>query len=600
MARRKAVEEDTPTSFTGRINIAQFDEAAAQVVEDRQVTTEEIHEILRKSIDKAVRDTLYPNSKTGSAKDMHSETDIDFGTGEITFYQCQDVMKDEDITDDLYQISVEDAQAHDPSLKEGDVYKEKIDLTKLDYSFVIRAIQYFMNGLRAASKQALVKLYSNRIGQIITGTVETNEGRYTTLSFNKVNATLIPQQSIPGEEFAPGERVKVLLKDIGNTDNTNSKAPQLIISRTDPKFLVRLFEQEIPDIADGSVQIKGCVREPGIRAKVSVWSDNPNVDPTGACIGSDGQRIKDICAQIHNEKIDVIKYYANRYLYVAEALKPATVVGVEFLEDQPVEENKMPKAIAVVKNEESKIAIGKKGVNVRLASRLTGYSIDIKELDAAMAEHITYENIDKIRRDEALKNLSDELANAPEDEETVLPDEETVTPDTNEAEAPAVQNTEAPVAEETPVSEAKPNEEPVKEEEKPAAAEAPVNEAKTEEKPVTEAKPIEPKKEEEPVEHIEIKNKARISLDKLEAEIEAEKKKKSVSSSYPHFKKNNNKKDEDKDEDEKKSNVQNAMPIYTEEEIKEMDEEDSEQQNNDNADDEDYSEYDSDSYYEDK
>ncbi len=584
---RKSVDVEEP-KFTGRINLPAFEDAAKLVGEDRQVSVEEIHEILKQAIDKAARDTLYPNQKTNNAKDMHSETDIDPKTGEIFFYECKDVMNDDDIVDDLYQISVEDAQAVDPSLKAGDVYKNRIDLTKLDYSFFTRTQQNFMQLLREASKKALIDLYSNRVGQIIVGTVERNEGRYMTLQFGKIHATLYPMNAIPGEKFTIGDQVKVLLKSIGNPEDHSAKgATTLNISRTDPLFLQRLFEEEIPDVADGSVVIKGIVREPGNRAKVAVYSENPDVDPTGACIGSDGSRIKDICAQIGNEKIDVIRYQDNKYLYIAEALKPATVVGV-LLKDDEAEEGKAPKAVAVVKNEESKIAIGKKGVNVRLASKITGYSIDIKELDAALAEHIPYQNVDDIRRKAALESLDEEIAAAKE-EDVMHTDDEAILEGALHKEEQNTISAEPAVSEEKKAEEEKPAEE-VKPAEVPSEEkkEEPVEEKKPEE-------PVKPAKKEEEIKHVEITGKAKISLDQLEAEIEEEKKNKnSQGSSYRRFKKE--KKDDKKEE---KKVIQNAMPIYTEEELKDMNEEQAEDTSASQNDD-DYEEYDDDTYYEDK
>ncbi|MCI2069214.1 MAG: transcription termination factor NusA [Bacilli bacterium] len=612
MARRS--NDDDDYKFEGKFDVKKFDAAAEEIEEAHQIPKEQVHELLRQAIDKAARDTLYPNPKTTNAKDMHSETILDEATGEISFFECKDVV--EVVEDDLYQIELDDAKDEQhPDIKIGDVWKHQIPFSEMDYSFFTRAIQNFMQKIKEATKQALVDKYSERIGQIITGTVEKVEGGFTTLVINKIPTTLTPQNSIPGEHFAPGDTVKVLLKGIGTTEETGDRATSLLVTRVDDNFLKRLFEQEIPDIADGSVVINGIVREPGNRAKVAVSSPSPDVDPTGACIGSDGSRIKDICAQLANEKIDVIRYQDNPYLYIAEALKPATVVGV-VMKDEPIEDGKAPKAVAIVKNAESKIAIGKKGVNVRLASRLTGYSIDIKEQDAAMAEHVSYLNIDDIRRKLALERLDQEEGQvAPEQEEEAIgeenPTEETAS---QEEVAPTAAEEAKPVAEETV--------KPV--EEKPVETVAPVVEEKKEEAvvapsapvvaptpvvapsapvvaPLEAAKPVvEAKKEEKPVEHVEIRTRAKISLDKLEAEIEAEKKNKNKTAApYRRFH-NDKDKSKDKDKDEQKKNLTaNAMPIYTEEELKEMEsEEQQDNQGNQNAENgDDYSEYDNDQYY---
>ena len=604
----KRTNDDDDYKFEGKFDVKKFDAAAAEIEEAHQIPKEQVHELLRQAIDKAARDTLYPNPKTTNAKDMHSETVLNEDTGEISFFECKDVV--EVVEDDLYQIELEDAQDEKhPDIKVGDVWKDQIPFSKMDYSFFTRAIQNFMQKIKEATKQALVDKYSERIGQIITGTVEKVEGGFTTLVVNRIPTTLTPQNSIPGEHFAPGDTVKVLLKGIGTTEETGDRATSLLITRVDDNFLKRLFEQEIPDIADGSVVINGIVREPGNRAKVAVSSPSPDVDPTGACIGSDGSRIKDICAQLANEKIDVIRYQDNPYLYIAEALKPATVVGV-VMKDDPIEDGKAPKAVAIVKNAESKIAIGKKGVNVRLASRLTGYSIDIKEQDAAMAEHVSYLNIDDIRRKLALERLDQEETQVePEQEEEIAgeeniqeetPAQEETASETAKVEAQPVQQEAAKPVEEKPIEATAPVEE--KKEETvapavvtavaPAVAPTPAEVAK----PVVEAK----KEEEKPVEHVEIKTRAKISLDRLEAEIEAEKKNKNKTAApYRRFH-NDKDKSKDKDKDEQKKNIAaNAMPIYTEEELKEMEsEEQQDNQGNQNAENnEDYSEYDNDQYY---
>lgn len=557
MGRRK----DSDETFTGKFNVKKFKEAVKDMAEKNQLTDEQINSILVAAIDKAARDTLYPNQKTTNSKDMHSETIIDTKSGEISFYECKDVLEDDDIEDDLYQISVEDAKEDYPNIKVGDVWKHKVDLASLDFAFFTRTIQNFHQKVREATKEAMVQHYSSYINQIINCVVERTNTYVTTVSIGNIIATLNNQNSIPDEKFIPGSTIKVLVKGIGENRDSSDKTPSLIISRTDPTFLRRLFELYIPDITDKYVEIKDIVRDPGNRAKVSVFASNPDIDPTGACIGSDGSRIKEICSEIANEKIDVIKWYANPYLYIAEALKPANVVGVAFSSEAP-EEGKFPKATAIVKNNESKVAIGKKGVNVRLASKLTGYSIDVKELDDAMAQHISYTNIDDIRRKNALDTIDLENKNIPdldEEEEELLVDSEA------EEIVPEVEKADE-----------------IKEEVKQEPKQEKLEEVKQEVKPV----------EEEKVEHVEITSKAKVSLDKLEAEIEAEKKKKQ--SPAPSYKKA---KKEEKEEKKVITPAVNAMPIYTEEEIQAMEEE--EEQDNYQDEDE-YSEYDDDEYYDDE
>ncbi len=562
---RKLKDADSP--FTGTLNIKHFDEALDLIQENRQISKEEARDIVIQSIDKAVRDTLNPRKIEGM-EDLHTETVIDDKNGEIVCYTCKDVLNEDDIQDDLVQISVEDAKEIDPSMEVGSVLKEKVDLREIDYQFFRKAIQNIQQRLSEASKLALLNQYKDRVGQIITGVVEKVDRGYTNLTIGNVSASLSPRDSIRGEVFSTGDTVKVYLAGVGAGEGKD-KSTQLMISRSSDKFLEKLFENEIPDVADGTVKIKTIAREAGSRSKVAVYSDSENVDPTGACIGNDGKRIKDICNQIHNEKIDVVKYIPNIYLYIAESLKPATVVGVVLNEE-------LLKAVAVVKNGESKVAIGKAGVNVRLASRLVGYSINIKELDDAMGEHISYLNIDDIKRKEALSLLDAA--------------EENYVDDTDEDEeiSPIVEDSVTEEVEEVnkPVEEVVVPQEEVKEEVK--------EEAKVEEVKVEEPKSI------NEVEHVEIKSKAKVSLADLEKQIEEEKKRQNSQPSFPSYKKKFNKDEKTEKDDKKKEKkvVQNpnAMPIYTQEELAEIEAE----ENNDNVSTEDYEDYDSDDYYEDK
>ena len=578
MGRRKKDEDRT---FDGKFDVKKFEEALKDIQEKNQISSEDTRELLRLSIDKAARDTLESNPE--NASQMHTETVINEDTGEICFYECKDVV--EEVVDDFFQIELEDAQDIDPKYKIGDVVKFKQDIASFDFSFFARTIQNFMQKVKEATKKALIDIYSTRVGEIITGVVDKTESGFTTLMINNVQATLTPKNTIPGENFLPGDQVKVLLQSIGVNETSQNKNAQLLISRTDNQFLAKLFESEIPDIADGTVEIKGIAREPGNRSKVAVDSNSPEVDPTGACIGSDGSRIKDIVAQLFNEKIDVIRYQENPYLYIAEALKPATVDGVVFL-DEEVAEHKAPKAIAIVKNEESKIAIGRRGVNVRLASRLTGYSIDIKEQDEAMKSHISYTRIDDIKRKEALARLDkaendeniDEEFNENALEEAVVnseidfePEAETVVTDDISLE-PEEEDIEL-----TPDT--------AEQAEKDAAAKAAAIKAE------------ELKKAEE--EHVEITSKAKVSLSALEAQIERDKKKKNIESSNPYPRKRKN--FDDKKKKVINLDIENAMPIYTKEELKDMEAEEDITDNSPKYDDDDeFEEYDSDEYYDDK
>lgn len=537
---RKKKEVNKP--FDGGFDVKAMVEALSTIEDERSISQEETLEILRQSFEKGYKDFVDPNN----ADDLLAEATLDLKGGKIHFFDIKNVV--EDVQDDLVEIELDEAREIDPNIQIGDQLKTEVDITTLgDPSLLIRKVaNTFKQKMIEANKKALLEKFNSQIGHLISGEVEKVEKGYTVLNFGKTTAVLSAKNSIPGETFKLGENVKVYLESVGE----KSKNPQLMITRANNEFLVKLFEEEVHDVYDGTVIIKKVSREPGTRAKVAVYSNNPNVDPTGACIGPDGNRIRNICAQLSGEKIDVIKYIENPALFIVEALKPASVIGIRLPNDGS------NTATAVVKNQESKVAIGKKGVNVRLASRLVGLSIDVKELDEAMSSKISYRTIEDIKREEALKRLSSAEAS---DDDIVI----------------------EPVEEHKPVVDFIPVETPVDEtstqvEETVAAETEPVKE-----------QPVEPK--------IAIKSKAKISLAELEAQIENEKKK-GKEAPRKKFNKKNDKSEEGQVVSTKKIEpAVPTMPIYTEEELRALDEE--EDEDVDSYDE--YDDYDDDDYYED-
>lgn len=536
---RKKKEVNKP--FDGGFDVKAMVEALSTIEDERSISQEETLEILRQSFEKGYKDFVDPNN----ADDLLAEATLDLKGGKIHFFDIKNVV--EDVQDDLVEIELDEAREIDPNIQIGDQLKTEVDITTLgDPSLLIRKVaNTFKQKMIEANKKALLEKFNSQIGHLISGEVEKVEKGYTVLNFGKTTAVLSAKNSIPGETFKLGENVKVYLESVGE----KSKNPQLMITRANNEFLVKLFEEEVHDVYDGTVIIKKVSREPGTRAKVAVYSNNPNVDPTGACIGPDGNRIRNICAQLSGEKIDVIKYIENPALFIVEALKSASVIGIRLPNDGS------NTATAVVKNQESKVAIGKKGVNVRLASRLVGLSIDVKELDEAMSSKISYRTIEDIKREEALKRLSSAEAS---DDDIVI----------------------EPVEEHKPVVDFIPVETPVDEtstqvEETVAAETEPVKE-----------QPVEPK--------IAIKSKAKISLAELEAQIENEKKK-GKEAPRKKFNKKNDKSEEGQVVSTKKIEpAVPTMPIYTEEELRALDEEEDEDVDS-------YDEYDDydDDYYED-
>ena len=221
--------------------------------------------------------------------------------------------------------------------------------------------------IREAERDRKFEEYANREGDIVTGIVQQNDHRYALLDLGKVEALMPQSEQVPFERAQPGQRVKAYIVEVRRSD----KGPQIVVSRTHPGLVKRLFELEVPEIADGVVEIKACSREPGHRTKIAVYSNDSNVDPVGACVGARGGRVRMVVNELNQEKIDIIPFSADLPDFIAKALSPAKVTEVRLSEDGT-------QADVIVPDFQLSLAIGKEGQNARLAARLTGVRIDIK------------------------------------------------------------------------------------------------------------------------------------------------------------------------------------------------------------------------------
>jgi N utilization substance protein A len=221
--------------------------------------------------------------------------------------------------------------------------------------------------IREAERERKFEEYANREGDIVTGIIQQSDSRYTLLDLGKVEALLPQAEQVPYERPEPNARLKAYIVEVRRT----SKGPQIVVSRTHPGLIKRLFELEVPEIADGVVEIKACAREPGHRTKIAVWSNDHNVDPVGACVGARGARVRMVVTELRGEKIDIVPFSDDSADFVAKALSPAKVKEVRIHEDTGVAE-------VIVPDYQLSLAIGKEGQNARLAARLTGWLVDIK------------------------------------------------------------------------------------------------------------------------------------------------------------------------------------------------------------------------------
>lgn len=290
---------------------------------------------------------------------------IDRSTGEFKVYARKTVV--EIVEDARTQVGLEDARKLDPNYQLEDIVEYEVTPREFGRIAAQTAKQVVVQRIREAERGMIYDEYVNREGDIVTGVVQRYEQKNVIVDLGKVEAVLPAQEQIPGEVYQSFERIKTYVVEVKKT----TKGPQIMLSRTHPGLIKRLFELEVPEIHDGIVEIKGVSREAGARSKIAVYSRDSNVDPVGACVGPKGARVQTIVTELKGEKIDIVNYSTDPQKFVANALSPAKVVGVYPKLNEKV-------AIVVVPDYQLSLAIGKEGQNARLAAKLTGWKIDIK------------------------------------------------------------------------------------------------------------------------------------------------------------------------------------------------------------------------------
>ena len=311
--------------------------------------------------------------------------------------------------DPLEDISPEDARAIAPDAQVGDVVQVDIKSDDLTRIAAMSAKNVILQKIREEERHAVFDQFSGRRKNVVTGTFNHYVGGNASLNLGKADGILAESEMIPGEKYRNGDRLKVYVLDVKSTP----KGPRISVSRTHPELVRCLFENEVTEIADGTVEIRSIAREPGSRSKIAVWSNNPDVDPVGACVGMNGDRVNAVVSELNDEKIDIVCWDDNPGNLVQNALSPASVLAV-FAD--PYEKT----AKVVVPDDQLSLAIGKEGQNARLAARLTGYKIDIKsESQAKDAPGFRYEDYEySDEADEAYdENYEEGYSEAPSEEE---------------------------------------------------------------------------------------------------------------------------------------------------------------------------------------
>ncbi|MEK3855076.1 transcription termination factor NusA [Cytobacillus sp. FSL H8-0458] len=299
--------------------------------------------------------------------------DLNLGNGTMRVFARKEVV--DEVFDPRLEISVEDAQKINPNYQVEDVVE--MEVTPKDFGRIAAqtAKQVVTQRVREAERGIIYSEFIDREEDIMTGIVQRTDPKFIYVSLGKIEAILPANEQMPNERYQPHDRIKVFITKVEKT----TKGPQIFVSRTHPGLLKRLFEIEVPEIYDGTVEIKSVAREAGDRSKISVHSDNEEVDPVGSCVGPKGTRVQAVVNELKGEKIDIVKWSSDPVVFVANALSPSKVLDVIVNEDDKA-------TTVVVPDYQLSLAIGKRGQNARLAAKLTGWKIDIKsETDAREA-----------------------------------------------------------------------------------------------------------------------------------------------------------------------------------------------------------------------
>lgn len=581
-----------------KIDIKAFLEAQEEVSKAKGISDEEVLSAFTEAVKSA-----YIRYLGGGVKDMpdpvvNCQIDVEDKKEPIKLSQVK-IVRDE-VEDDMLEIETEEANEglDEPKYKDGDEYVIPADPDELTKVFTIAVKSSFRQKLAEAERSALYEIYKDHIGEMMTGTVERADDRSVSVNIGRTTVELSRHELIGDEFFRVGDPIKVYIQKVESAaapePGKKPRGPQIEATRSSEGFLKRLFEEEIHEIYDGTVVIKAVARKAGVRSKVAVASNNEDIDPTGACIGQGGSRIQKIVSQLGNgkakEKIDVIAYCNDLALFVAEASRPAQVLGVKLEEE---DEFGKRHAYAIIHDGEFALAMGKYRSNADLARKLTGVSIEYLEQSVALEKGIEYTSIEELRqkedefkkeksRLEYLKKTQEEAAKKAAEEEALRRRME------EEALARAKEEEERKLQEETKLQESKkpsiapitPAEAPktgAKPEEFPAEAVNPALAALAAMKAAEEAKasaaPNEetPEIKEEPKEEIRKEVQTTTTLSDLEAQLEASKEKKTRPAKKGRPRKITE--EEVKREVVKPVSNENAMPVYTEEELAKIEEE---------------------------
>jgi len=371
-----------------------------QIVKEKSINKAIVIEAIEQAVLSAA------NKKFRNTRNL--EATFNYDTGEVELFEYVEVV--DEVEDSYRQITLEEAREEDPEVQIGDEIGMKLPSSEFSRIAAQTAKQVIIQRVREAERETIYNEFKDRVGELINGLVRRYEKGDLVIDLGRIEAVLSHKELAPREVYRQGDRIKALITDIRMT----TKGPQILLSRTAPAMLAKLFEAEVPEVAEGIVEIVNVVREAGSRAKIAVYSNDSDVDPVGACVGMRGSRVQNVVSELRGEKIDIIPWTEDIARFACNALSPAVVSKV-FVEDEG-------RAMEViVPDDQLSLAIGKRGQNVRLAAKLTGWKIDIKsetrQAEAELAQYSSYDGAAEEEQEPA-EAVGDETAVVATDTET--------------------------------------------------------------------------------------------------------------------------------------------------------------------------------------
>lgn len=387
-----------------------FMDALNLLIEEKGIEKEVFLDMLKESIAKAYK-------KNYLSSDANVRVEINEKTGKFRLFELRTVV--DDLEDEDIELSLEEAQAINPKYQIGDVVETEADVEHIGRLAAIQTKQLFRQRIRETEKETLYNEFADKKDDIITGIVDRVEPNFAIINIGKTGAFLAGNKQIPGEKLVEGQHLKVYVSDV----DRGTKGTQIVVSRTEPNFVKRLFELEVPEVYDGTVEIKAVSREPGERSKMAVYTSNENIYPIGSCVGPKGSRVKNVVDELNGEMIDIILWNSDPVVFISNALSPSEVKHVSIDEEKH-------SALVIVPDDQLSLAIGKRGQNARLAVRLTGWKIDIKSLSEAKELGLidlpeTVAEPETLVDDDFEKEFAQEMMEESHEEEIVEPQETT-------------------------------------------------------------------------------------------------------------------------------------------------------------------------------